>query len=533
VANTTGSLRRAYAHLLSLPAIAITVEQLEAVWDDLIARGLPSAAHCAYAHAQALFNWAVTKRRLKANPMKGANAPCKPPSRDHTLTGEEARLVWAAAERLGPTYGTLIRFLLGTGVRFMEAAEAEWSEFNADRSEWTIPTVRMKGGQAEHIVPVPPILRDLLLKLPRFAGSNLVFTSDGKRPATGSSDLKRKLDEALAGTSVARFRLHDFRRTITTWLARQGVDSLVADKLLAHTTSNKLGAVALIYNRFDFLGPRRDALVDWTSFLDHADATSAPPSAVPASAKDPEPAVDSGRQVHLLVMNPDEVRKEAIATAKIFYDLVATVQADPQVIKANCQLLKLKPPARWIAGCRGGNPHSIAFLRAAELRAQLLLNPCPVSKESVVEADRADWNDHLNSVRSAAEAARTRAKNHRVAAEQARALDQVEYAVRHEAEAQAAEDLARQDEAAAGVWEQMIAGALPKVGDSRIVRNFSNWSLADPTAQARGCQEIMCDFFREVFDRSCDTAAVAYTNAFGAGVSVPMGRRRRLERAAQ
>jgi len=61
---------------------------------------------------------------------------------------------------------------------------------------------------------------------------------------------------------VPEFVLHDLRRTATTGMARLKVAPHVADKVLNHT-GGMISGVAAIYNKFEYLDERRDALELW------------------------------------------------------------------------------------------------------------------------------------------------------------------------------------------------------------------------------------------------------------------------------
>ncbi len=104
------------------------------------------------------------------------------------------------------------------------------------------------------MVPIPPVVRDLLRSLPRFSWSDLVFTADGRRPLGGFGHLKRKIDEALIadGVKLAPWRLHDLRRTAVSWMAAEKIDITVADLLLAHGVSS-LSSVGAVYQKFQWI----------------------------------------------------------------------------------------------------------------------------------------------------------------------------------------------------------------------------------------------------------------------------------------
>ena len=297
VKATAGGLRRVYAKLLDQPATSISAGQLEDGWKSL-ADDLPAAARAARTRVRTLYSWGVKTWRIEHDPTGRTVLETKPKKpRQVFLTGDEARKVWEAAGRIAPPYGPAIRLLLATAVRLREATGARWSEFNTDLSEWTIAGDRMKVGEP-HVVWLPPPVREMLAGLPQFAGSDLVFTN-GKREIAGFTALKRKLDKALEGSGVKEFTFHDFRRSVTTWLVRAKVaDSIVADRLLAHTKLAGVSAVASTYNIYDFETERRVALERWVDFLvgGEAETSASAPLMLPAPSPTSATLARSGRE---------------------------------------------------------------------------------------------------------------------------------------------------------------------------------------------------------------------------------------------
>jgi len=66
---------------------------------------------------------------------------------------------------------------------------------------------------------------------------------------------------------TADWRHHDLRRTATTGMARLGIPPHVADRVLNHT-SGTISGVAAVYNHFQYLDERRDALAAWGRFVE-------------------------------------------------------------------------------------------------------------------------------------------------------------------------------------------------------------------------------------------------------------------------
>jgi integrase len=149
-----------------------------------------------------------------------------------------------------------------TLARREEVAAMRWSELSDDLTVWTIPGARMKRGQA-HVVALSRQARDALRSVARIKGQDLIFSTTGKTPVSGFTKAKAALDKAAG---VMHWHLHDIRRTGVSALAAMGVDSIVADKLLAHQPG-KLSAVARVYQRHDFATERKAALEAWATHI--------------------------------------------------------------------------------------------------------------------------------------------------------------------------------------------------------------------------------------------------------------------------
>jgi integrase len=257
-------LRRTLGALLTKPAASITFDDLTHACDAV---DKPAARHAAAVQVKTLFRWAKSKRKITHNPAVDLELPESPASRDRCLGGEEMQAIWRAVRLFAPPYGVYTRALQGTCLRRAELAGALWPQFNEDLSLMSIEGWQMKTGRP-HLVPIPLLLRDLLRALPRFSWSNRVFTADGRRPLSGFGHLKQKIDEALIadGVRLKPWRLHDFRRSAVSWMAGEGIDITVADLLLAHGISS-ISSVGAVYQKFQWIDERRNALERWVEFL--------------------------------------------------------------------------------------------------------------------------------------------------------------------------------------------------------------------------------------------------------------------------
>jgi len=93
-------------------------------------------------------------------------------------------------------FGDLYRILLMTGQRRGEVAEMRWSEIGFEMATWTIPAHRAKNGLA-HDVPLSAPVMDILNRIPRFVGSDFVFTTTGTTPISGFGRAKQRIEAAV------------------------------------------------------------------------------------------------------------------------------------------------------------------------------------------------------------------------------------------------------------------------------------------------------------------------------------------------
>jgi integrase len=210
----------------------------------------------------ALFGWCKRHRRVDANPAAGVWRPPPAPARERVLTDGEVVKLWQAACAVGSPHGAVLRLLLLTGSRLNEIAGLRWDEISEDRAEIRLPGTRTKNHRA-HVVPLAPMAREIIELVPRIDGSQHVFTTNGSVPVAIGSKVKRKLD-ALMG--IAKWTIHDIRRTAVTGMAELGIPPHVIELIVNHVSGSR-GGVAGIYNRSEMMLERRDALERWALHL--------------------------------------------------------------------------------------------------------------------------------------------------------------------------------------------------------------------------------------------------------------------------
>lgn len=245
-------------------------------------RGAASQARNLLGYARRFFDWAIDQRvySIRTNPclsLKPSRLIGPKLKRDRVLSDDEVFAFWRATGRMPFPFGPLYRLLLLTGLRLNEAADARWREFDSRNGVWVVPALRMKGegGAREHVVPITDDIYAVLKSLPELTKGDYLFSTNlGVSPAWVTAKVKARLDRRMLRTMKALTRKrggdpgrieldhwvnHDLRRTLRTGLSALRVDRDVREAVLAH----KLQGVEAIYDRYDFLTEKRDALHRW------------------------------------------------------------------------------------------------------------------------------------------------------------------------------------------------------------------------------------------------------------------------------
>jgi integrase len=249
------------------PVREITRQDVIELIDRVADRGARIHANRVLAAVRVLFNWALSRGVIEASPASGVKAPGAETVRERVLSKDELREVWRAANATAYPFGPFFKLLILTAQRREEVAGMRWSELDETHALWTIPGERAKNGRA-HEVPLSEPAIDILRSIPRLDGSDLVFTTNGRAAISGFSKAKARLDDVsgVGLTERDEWRVHDIRRSVTTFMAEMGIAPHVVDKLLNHV-SGSIRGVAAVYNRHSYTDERHRALDAWANRL--------------------------------------------------------------------------------------------------------------------------------------------------------------------------------------------------------------------------------------------------------------------------
>ncbi|MDW9908842.1 tyrosine-type recombinase/integrase [Sinorhizobium meliloti] len=259
----------------------ITKRDVVDLLDKIADRGAPESAARVRAILSKFFNWCVDRDIVGASPVPKGTTAKQGSSRERVLADDEVRLLWLACEKTGWPFGPLVKLLLLTAQRRNEVAHAELKEFalTGNDQQWVIPEERTKNGK-EHVVPLSAVVLQIIDALPK-VGKKFLLSTTGETPISGFSKAKKIIDaEMLAlakkeaaergldadAVKVEAWTFHDLRRTAASGMARLGFPVHVVEAVINHK-SGAIQGVAKIYNRYDYLDEKRQALTAWADLV--------------------------------------------------------------------------------------------------------------------------------------------------------------------------------------------------------------------------------------------------------------------------
>jgi integrase len=253
----------------NLEISAITAPMLLEVLRRIESRGAHETGHRVKQICGQVFRYAIATGRAERDPsfdLRGALTPTRSKSMAAITNPGKIGILMRAIEGYQGNLITrcALKFAPLTFVRPGELRHAEWTEINLDRSEWKIPSEKMKM-RTVHIVPLSSQAVAVLEEIRPLTGSGkYVFPSlrSGGRPMSENTILAAL---RYMGYSKDEMTGHGFRAMASTLLHEQGCPSDVIERQLAHSERNSVKAA---YNHAQYLPERRKMMQAWADYLD-------------------------------------------------------------------------------------------------------------------------------------------------------------------------------------------------------------------------------------------------------------------------
>ncbi len=259
--------RHAFPVIGDLPVDAIelphVLKVLEPIW-----KTKTETATRVRQRLESVLSWAtVSKHRTGENPARWADnlsellpTPSKIRKVKHhrALPWEEVPGFMVDLRQREGMGARALEFIILTAARSGEVRFATWDEIDLNAKVWTVPAERMKA-RKDHRVPLSDAVIELLGRVPRMAGSNLLFT------APRGNALSDMSISAVCKRMEVDATPHGFRSCFKDWArSRTAYPDEVSELALAHVNSDSTRAA---YARDELLPQRTRMMSDWARFL--------------------------------------------------------------------------------------------------------------------------------------------------------------------------------------------------------------------------------------------------------------------------
>jgi integrase len=222
----------------------------------------PSEQLHAFRALRTMLRWATRPphRYLPHSPLEGYTPPSEDRKGKRTLTDIELTKVWRSANA---SFGAMVRLLILWGARNGEVGRIKrtWIE----QGVITIPGSHTKNGR-EHAIPLLPMARAVLAE--QRGNGDYFFPgrwSADTHFADGSwGKLKRNLDKR---SGVSDWQLRDIRRTFRSSMPKLGIRREIAERLLNHVSGKNMSELDEIYDRYEYIVEKRQALEKWEQHI--------------------------------------------------------------------------------------------------------------------------------------------------------------------------------------------------------------------------------------------------------------------------
>jgi integrase len=252
----------------SRPIRAITAPELLAVLRRVESRGANETAHRALQVCGRVFRYAIATGRAERDPSRDLSGALAPIQERHFASITEPLAVGELLRAIDAYKGAFVtrcalRLAPLVFVRPGELRQAQWAEFDFDKSEWRIPATRMKA-RVQHIVPLSTqavaILRELQPLTGRFPFAfpsvRSRYRAMSENAVTGALRRMGYTGQDMTG--------HGFRSMASTLLNEQGWNRDAIERQLAH---GERDAVRAAYNYAEHLPERRRMMQAWADYL--------------------------------------------------------------------------------------------------------------------------------------------------------------------------------------------------------------------------------------------------------------------------
>lgn len=185
---------------------------------------------------------------------------------DRAPSIKEIKMIMAEFDRTKcyPTTINTVKMLILTGARCGEIRRMERQDIDFETGIWTVPKDKSKT-RTKIIRPLGSKALELVnWQLKTFGElTDYVFPSGSYKNPIGPATVNKMCRSIVNKMEIERWSVHDFRRSLSTILAEEGVQLHVTEKMLGH----KLGGILSVYNKSEYTDYQRKAYDIWESLV--------------------------------------------------------------------------------------------------------------------------------------------------------------------------------------------------------------------------------------------------------------------------
>lgn len=227
----------------------------------------PASANRVFDDLNAVFNWAVDREYVPANPMLRLARPAAKRARERVPSLDEMRAIVAKLPEapFGPAMRRILHLLVLTACRASEIAELKKGEVDLAGAVIRLPGARTKSARPFTVPLVAPALEIIRDAIKDVEHSEYVFPSprDWSKPIDGHA-VSTAVRRSQGYFGIPHWTAHDFRRSIATNLSIKGVQPHVIEIVLNHASS---GVTRKHYNLATYESEHREALKLWAELI--------------------------------------------------------------------------------------------------------------------------------------------------------------------------------------------------------------------------------------------------------------------------
>ena len=259
-------------------------------------RNAPIMANRTLGVLSRMFNFALDREWIEANPAARIPDPGEERSRDRVLSDDELRELCASLEhlanqgeeetsgnelqngdcrpgpfgpgpmdlrtkaRLTPATAQAFQVQLLTAQRPGDVRSMRWADVDLEGGWWLMPASVAKNARPHRVPLTKPVL-EILGRRRELAGDGAVFVFENRRGMGSIAHRGKKAASILCRGLSFEFRAHDLRRTAATRMAEAGVPRDHIAKVLNHVEGGP--AATRVYDRYAYDTEKREALERW------------------------------------------------------------------------------------------------------------------------------------------------------------------------------------------------------------------------------------------------------------------------------